>query len=113
MNRSVTPRGFAHYTFTDRYNQACSLQESSLASEPAIWLGLDNAEPRIMARDAEMMGLEELLTPEGTPERLNGWVDYPIPEEVSLSTRMHLTQSQAKDLIKLLKAFVKTGELPD
>jgi hypothetical protein len=34
-----TERGFVRYDFTDRYGERCSLQMSSLASEPAIWLG--------------------------------------------------------------------------
>jgi hypothetical protein len=34
-----TDRGFIRYEFTDRYGERCSLQMSSLAEEPAIWLG--------------------------------------------------------------------------
>jgi hypothetical protein len=38
---SITPRNFLYANFKDRYNQDCSLQESSLADEAAIWLGVD------------------------------------------------------------------------
>ena len=41
MKKSKTPRGFSIYKFNDRNNQECSLQKSSLATEDAIWLGVD------------------------------------------------------------------------
>jgi hypothetical protein len=37
----TTARGFRYYEFTDRYDGKCSLQESSLATEDAIWLGMN------------------------------------------------------------------------
>lgn len=37
-----TNRGFALIYFKDRYGSKCSLQKSSMASEPAIWLGIDS-----------------------------------------------------------------------
>lgn len=36
-----TSRGFLRADFFDRYGSECSLQGSSLASEHAIWLGVD------------------------------------------------------------------------
>lgn len=36
-----TERGFARAEFIDRYGSKCSIQESSLADEAAIWLGVD------------------------------------------------------------------------
>lgn len=36
-----TQRGFAVAKFTDRYGSICSIQDSSLASEAAIWLGVN------------------------------------------------------------------------
>ena len=38
-NREKTERGFVRVEFTDKYGESCSLQESSLATEAAIWLG--------------------------------------------------------------------------
>lgn len=35
-----TQRGFAYAEFTDRYGVKCSIQDSSLATESAIWLGV-------------------------------------------------------------------------
>jgi hypothetical protein len=36
-----TGRGFRQGVFRDRYGQECSIQESSLAGEYAIWFGVD------------------------------------------------------------------------
>lgn len=38
---SETRRGFDVATFKDRYDQECSIQKSSLATEDAIWFGID------------------------------------------------------------------------
>ena len=36
-----TNRGFDRAEFIDRYNQKCSIQKSSIATEDCIWLGVD------------------------------------------------------------------------
>lgn len=94
----LTRRGFARGEFIDLYGSECSIQESSLATEAALWLGINSANPQIMASQTSQGG--------------NGWVPYSIPEEVLLTTRMHLTQDMAATLIPLLQHFVDTGELP-
>lgn len=95
----ITSRGFGVINFKDRYGYECSIQQSSLATEDAIWFGLDSASPSIMASKTEKGG--------------TGWVSYPIPDDVSLNTRMHLTREQVKEILPILQAFVETGELPD
>ena len=90
-------RGFVFGEFEDEYGQKCSIQKSSLATEDAIWLGVDDADPKIMASKTEKGGV--------------GWVPYPIPEDVLLSTRMHLTREQVEELLPILQCFVDTGEL--
>ena len=90
-------RGFPLVTFKDRYDEDCSIQKSSLATEDAIWIGITKPKPIIMASDTQQGG--------------TGWVDYPIPENVSISTRMHLTRDQVKELLPILKKFVKTGKI--
>lgn len=106
-----TNRGFALGEFVDRYGAKCSIQKSSLATEDCIWLGVDEVEPQIMARDAMALGRSDLLNPPSDPERHNGWVKYPIPEEVSLNARMHLTREMVAELLPQLQNFVKTGYL--
>jgi hypothetical protein len=103
MEISQTERGFAIGEFTDRYGAKCSLQKSSLATEDAIWLGVNDANPQIMASDAKKLGL--------TNDENVGWIKFNIPKEVLLNTRMHLTRDMVKNLIPILEKFVKTGEL--
>jgi len=102
FERSTTERGFGLVEFEDAYGLKCSLQESS-AWEPHIWLGVSDAKPQIMNSDAFRLGL---------PTSGNtGWVEYKIPEQVLLSTRMHLNKSQVISLISELQAYVEN--MPD
>lgn len=103
IKQTKTERGFALNEFTDRYGAKCSIQKSSLATEDAIWLGIDDPDPQIMASKAASFGVKTNET--------TGWVPYPIPEEVSINTRMHLTQAQVKKLLPILQKFVETGEI--
>lgn len=41
LKKDLTDRGFQRAEFVDRYGSQCSIQESSLATENAIWLGVD------------------------------------------------------------------------
>jgi len=41
LEKGKSDRGFGFYQFKDKYGQKCSLQDSSLATEPAIWFGVD------------------------------------------------------------------------
>lgn len=101
--KTTTERGFGIVEFTDRYGEGCSLQKSSLATEDAIWLGITDVKPKIMASDAIRLGMD-------TGGQTTGWVEYPIPDEVLLSSRMHLTQDQVKLLLPYLEKFAQTGE---
>lgn len=103
-----TDRGFGRWEFTDRYDAECSLQKSSLASEDAIWLGVNDTNPIIMASDALKLGRPDL-----TGGQTKGWVDWLVPKEVQMTTRMHLTREQVADLLPILQHFVETGEIPD
>lgn len=94
LKKSVTHRGFDLIEFNDLYGEECNIQKSSLATQDAIWFGIDTANPQIF-RTGE------------------GWKPYPIPEDVLLTTRMHLSQEQVKELLPILTHFAKTGSLPD
>ncbi len=97
-------RGFQGLAFKDKYNTECSIQKSSAAMYDAIWLGVSNAKPIIMASNAIKHGI---------PVTDNtGWVDVPIPEESLISSRMHLTQEQVRQLLPVLQHFADHGELP-
>lgn len=41
MRLKKTDRGFKRAEFKDEYGEDCSIQESSLATNPCIWLGVD------------------------------------------------------------------------
>lgn len=40
-----TDRGFSYGMWTDRYGSVCSIQDSSLATEECIWLGVHTPFP--------------------------------------------------------------------
>ncbi len=68
-----------------------------------MWLGIDDVRPRIMCSDAKLLGLP---MPEG---EVSGWMDYPIPDAVMLSSRMHLTREQVQGLVERLQSWLDTG----
>jgi hypothetical protein len=39
-----------------------------------------------------------------------GWVPFDIPDDVLLTTRMHVTQDQVKALLPILTYFAETGD---
>lgn len=110
---TTTKRGFVKLLFSDYYNKMCSLQMSSISNDECVWLGIEDAEPRILTTDAIRLGVikdeDAPRNPSGDP---CGWIKYPVPQEVSFTTRMHLTREQAKQLgLQLLKfAFCGTIE---
>lgn len=103
MEFKHTNRGFELVTFKDRYDVPCSIQQSSLETEKALWIGCDDADPTVLASKANALG-------EPT-ERTVEWVAYPIPEEVLLNTRMHLTDDQVRELVSVLNMWLETGSL--
>lgn len=103
MEKTITARGFDLIVFTDRYGSECTLQKSSLASEDCIWFGVDKLEPKVLHGDARKLGIQH--------NQNSGWVDYQMPKEVQFNNRMHLTRKQVKDLLPILKKFVKHGEI--
>lgn len=92
MEFKKTERGFPYFQFKDRYDHECSLQKSSLAFEDAVWFGVNDAAPQIL-----------------DPEK--GWKPFPVPEEVQMTTRMHLTQDQVVELLPILTRFAETGDI--
>jgi hypothetical protein len=113
MKKSKTLRGFVLFENVDTYNTPYSIQKSSLATEDRIWLGVDNAMPKIMAKDVldcperySDFEIEQANKQNGT-----GWVDFYVPSEVLLTTRIHINKQQVAEIIKILQKFVDTGEL--
>lgn len=98
MNRNSimkkTQRGFSIKEFTDLYGEKCSIQESSLATEDAIWFGVDN--PKLTVFENENMGK---------------YLNVEMPNHFRVSSRMHLSREQISELLPILQKFVETGEL--
>lgn len=81
--KDSSPRGLGCVTFLDKYHQVCTIQDSSLATEAAIWLGVSNT------------GIS-LKGPSGQPNE-------------DVNSRMHLTQEMVKQLLPILTEFAKKG----
>lgn len=97
ISHDKTNRHFDILFFKDRYSVECSMQKSSLATEDAIWIGCNDPEPRILASKTKQGG--------------TGWVDYPLPDDVSCNTRMHLTRRDVWKLLPHIVWFVLTGNV--
>lgn len=98
-----TGRGFPLLEFTDCYGVRCSLQASSLAKyvkpgTSAVWLGVDDPEPKCLHGDAAGLGVKTDAT--------CGWVPVPISKKIQLSTRMHLDREQVAALITHLQRWL-------
>lgn len=112
MKKTRTLRGFTCLEFKDAYGESCSLQASSRIGNyegafnrpgtSAVWLGLDQAKPMVMACDARAVGV--------ATEETTGWVDYPIPSQVMINTRMHLDREQVRGLIAALQEWLDVAE---
>ena len=105
-----TERGFYHLEFTDRYGEQCSLQESSLATEDAIWLGIN--EPKINEFWKEAAPAEKHLTSKWETRSKEDLKQSPN-NDICINGRMHLTRDMVKVLLPYLYNFVKTGELKE
>ncbi len=91
LEKDVTGRGFGIYHFHDLNGHHCILQDSSVATESVIWFGVQDPEVKVFGKGS-------------------GWEDVPLPDEVLISGRMHLTQDMVKALLPMLTHFAETGE---
>lgn len=108
-----TERGFQTVTFEDDYGVPCSIQQSSVIGKyedsfkrpgtSALWVGCDEADPRVLASKAASLGVKT--------EETTGWVPFPLSKEVLLNTHMHLNREQVAGLIVHLQAWLDTGSL--
>ena len=88
INLCKTARGFQRGDFADLYGHECSIQESSLATDSAIWLGCNEGNHYWDGKDNPQSG------------------------RLTCCARMHLNVEQVKELLPLLLFFVDHGELP-
>ena len=92
LKYSKTKHGWPFCEFDDLYDHKCYVQDSSLAFENAIWLGVRDANPLILKPG-------------------EGWVPVDFPEGTLFTTQMHINQKQAKELVKVLERFIESGSI--
>jgi hypothetical protein len=90
MELKQNGRGFKNGIFTDLYGNVCSIQESSLATENAIWLGIDN--PELVIFENENRGK---------------YIKTVMPKTFSVNSRIHLTREQVAELLPFYKNLLK------
>lgn len=100
-----TSRGFEIVNFKETNGEECSIQQSSSAEDDLIWLGIVDANPQVLASKAHLYGVYTLQT--------EGWVKYPVPEGVLMTTRMHLNKVQVQNLIAVLTCWLNSGSFHD
>lgn len=93
MEIKYTERGFAETDFDDLYGNHCSIQKSSASEHVAVWVGIDHPEINILIKGK--------------------WKTVLLPDDVIVSSRMHLDQEMVKQILPILEHFAETGELPD
>lgn len=95
IKKRKTKRGFDLIEFEDLYGAKCNIQKSSLATEDAIWFGAENIDAKYFVPHE---GWKELKPPLDTYDMV-------------ANNRMHLSRKQVRELLPILEAFVKTGEV--
>ena len=94
FNINETSRGFSVCDFKDCNGVECSIQDSSVATEPMIWLGPTGPNPKVLVFN-------------------EGWVPAEIPDGIECTTRMHLSVDQCIDLVSILNRFIETGTIKE
>jgi hypothetical protein len=73
LDHKVTQRGFAYVNFKDFYGEPCSIQKSSLADVPALWLGIDHYRMHLSQEQvAELLPLLTHFVETGELPRVEG-----------------------------------------
>ncbi len=103
VQKNTNHIGHETLDFNDYYNVNCSIQKSSLSEKDTIWFGINEPTPQILSSDAKKLGIDTNL--------IVGWIPFPLPNEVTIQTRMHLTREQVALLIPHLQHFVDFGDL--
>jgi hypothetical protein len=93
MKLETNDRGFMRGVFVDENHIECSIQESSATDPPLLWIGCN--EPNAMCFSDD----------------LSDWQPFALPANVECTTRMHISQKTAEQLIPLLQEFVRSGYL--
>lgn len=97
MEIKKTSRNFDYGKFEDINRNQCSLQASSLATDDAIWLGIDDPELVVFENDSR-----------------GAYIKTVMPRNFSVNARMHLNRDQVALILPRLISFAENGTLhPD
>lgn len=66
-----------------------------------LWLNNMDSKPMIMADDAKRLGIRT--------SQEEGWIPFPLPDEVELFSAIHLTKDNIKELISRLSEWLEIG----
>ena len=104
--------GWPTVDFSDHYGTACFLKCSSIIGDyddsferpgtSCVIMGVQKVDAKVLCRDANLVGLET--------EKKVGWMDYPIPEQVSMHAALHLNIEQARGLVERLSEWLENGD---
>lgn len=108
LTKSEGPRGLGCLVSTDRNGQPYSFQESSLATEEAIWVGSHTAVCPEFGNPNPGRGPR--LCREGRCAFAELHVGEPGEGTIRVTARMHLTRDMAMDLGEKLVAWAKHGD---
>lgn len=106
MEKFLTDRWYHLYRFKDRLWTVCNIQKSSRATEDCIWLWVEDCNPQIMVSDAKKLWIP-------TDDNEVWWIDFKVPKEVVLTTRMEINKEQAKELVLKLNRFIETWDIKE
>jgi hypothetical protein len=108
-------RGFSKVVFKDSHDKQCEILCSSAIDDTDrgwdnpgtsyLHIGLSGPEPIVLCANAEKVGLQ--------PASSVGWQPYPIPDDVFISTSMHLSREQVAGLIVRLQEWLDNGKFGD
>ncbi|CAE7860188.1 unnamed protein product [Symbiodinium microadriaticum] len=106
MEMTQTHRGFEHGAFKDLNENECSIQDSSLATAAAIWIGVDDANPRCSYK----------VQLEGEQQEWIKWhkqyrADCEGMHSVLAHTRLHFDQVMAAGLAEAIRTFLQQDEV--
>lgn len=110
-----TSRGFDLLRFPDANGYECNVQQSSAVDDTErgmehpgssfLWIGPEDANPKVLHGRAKELGIDTDAT--------CGWVPFPVPDDVSMNTRMHLHRDQVAELVIALQRWLETGTLQE
>jgi hypothetical protein len=105
VEMTKTHRNFDHGSMVDCYGKKISIQDSSSASEPRIWLGLEDYPIEVLTDKGWKEYPVEDLLPDNAVSYGNG------DKHFNIANRMHINKEHAKTLVKLLQRFIRTGSI--